>query len=172
MSEQQSLGTAARVAVESLTPFGGNPRRGNVDVIAESLAKSGQYRPIVVNKGSKTGRENEVLAGNHTLAAAKKLGWDEIDVWLVDVDETAAKRIVAADNRTADLGDYDNEALAALLSEIEDLEGTGYTDADLELLMGSREDPDAPEDFPTFDDDIETEYRCPKCSYEWSGKPN
>lgn len=171
--EQSQLhGRADRLATKDLTPFHGNPRRGNVDVIAESLEASGQYRPIVVNEGTKTGRRLEVLAGNHTLAAAHKLGWSEIDVWLVDVDEAAAKRIVAADNRTADLGDYDNEALIALLESLDDLTGTGYSDTDLETLLGKSGDEDAPDDFPSYDDDIEVEYRCPKCSYEWSGKPN
>lgn len=28
-----------------------------------------------------------------------------------------------------------------------------------------------PEDFPEYDEDVETEYRCPHCGYEWSGKP-
>jgi rubrerythrin len=25
--------------------------------------------------------------------------------------------------------------------------------------------------FPLIDEDIETEYRCPACGYEWSGQP-
>jgi hypothetical protein len=29
-----------------------------------------------------------------------------------------------------------------------------------------------PEEFPEFDEDIETEHKCPKCGYEWSGKIN
>jgi acyl-CoA synthetase (AMP-forming)/AMP-acid ligase II len=75
-----------------------------------------------------------------TLLAARELGWDELDVWVVDVGEVEAKRIVAADNRTADMGLYDNEALLELLVSLPDLEGTGYTDTDLkaieELLAG------------------------------------
>ncbi|WP_286141993.1 hypothetical protein [Mycobacterium sp. D16Q16] len=58
----------------------------------------------MVNRGSQTGRRNEVLAGNHTLMAARSLGWDTIDVGIVDVDEDTARSIVAADNRLADLG--------------------------------------------------------------------
>jgi len=133
-------GRANRLPVGELSTFNGNPRRGQVAVIAESLRVSGQYRPIVVNEGSLTGRPMEVLAGNHTLLAARDLGWDLIDVWLVDVDGQAAKRIVAADNRTGDLGAYDNDALFELLSSLDDLDGTGYTDTDLtsleELISG------------------------------------
>lgn len=127
-------GELRRVPLEQLNPVEGNPRRGRVDVIAESLRVNGQYRPIVVNAGSLTGRPNEVLAGNHTLLAAKSLGWAELDVWLVDVDAAAAKRIVAADNRTAEVGTFDQEALLELLESLDDLDGTGYTPTDLQTL--------------------------------------
>lgn len=123
-----------RLGVESLRTFDGNPRRGAVDQIAKSLEKHGQYRPIVVNAGGLTGRKFEVLAGNHTLMAARSLGWVLIDAAIVDVDEATAKSIVASDNRLADLGDYDNEALFALLDSLDDLSGTGYGDSELEAL--------------------------------------
>lgn len=123
-----------RLGVESLSTFEGNPRRGAVDQIAKSLEKHGQYRPIVVNAGTLTGRRNEVLAGNHTLLAARSLGWSLIDAAIVDVDEATAKSIVASDNRLADLGDYDDQALFELLDSLEDLTGTGYGDTDVEAL--------------------------------------
>lgn len=118
------------VRVDSLHPYEGNPRRGNLEVIKESLRENGQYRPIVVNR-----RDRVVLAGNHTLEAAKALGWDEIAVAWVDVDDEAARRIVAVDNRSNDLATYDEEALVALLSELPDLAGTGYNASDLEALL-------------------------------------
>ena len=126
-------------AVGELQPFHKNPRRGNVEMIAESLQINGQYRAIVVNVGTHTGRPLEVLAGNHTLAAAKQLGWKQITATTVDVDDLAAARIVAADNRTADLGGYDDELLADLLSGIAEdaasLAGTGYNEDDLEAIL-------------------------------------
>lgn len=128
------LGEAARLRVADLHTFLGNPRRGDIARIAESLAVNGMYKPIVVNVGTHTGRPNEVLAGNHTLMAARELGWAEVNAWVVDVDEHQAKKIVAADNRTADLGDYDNEAMIELLESLDDLEGTGYAADDLDAL--------------------------------------
>lgn len=125
--------------VGELSPYHRNPRRGNIDAIAESLQVNGQYRAIVVNVGTHTGRPLEVLAGNHTLAAAKQLGWSTITATTVDVDDLAAARIVAADNRTADLGGYDDQVLADLLQQLADddmgLDGTGYTDDALEALL-------------------------------------
>lgn len=105
------------VPIGDLTPYYRNPRNGDIPSIAESLTVNGQYRPIVVNKGAPTGRPNEILAGDHTYAAAKQLNWDRIAVTWVDVDEDAAARIVVVDNRTNDLAGYDTALLAEVLSE-------------------------------------------------------
>lgn len=123
-------------SVDELRPFHKNPRAGDVGAIARSLSVNGQYRPIVVNVGTLTGRPLEVLAGNHTLAGARSLGWVTIHATTVDVDDLAAARIVAADNRTADLGSYDDEILSELLRGLPDLDGTGYDDAALAALAG------------------------------------
>lgn len=81
-----SLGEHARLPVGELRTFHKNPRKGDVEAIAGSLRVNNQYRPIVVNRGTHTGRPNEVLAGNHTLMAARSLAendeaWNEIDAW-------------------------------------------------------------------------------------------
>lgn len=123
-----------RLPVDSLTTFDGNPRQGSVEQIAKSLSKHGQYRPIVVNVGTETGRGHEVLAGNHTLLAARELGWSHVDACLVDVDDATAKSIVAADNKLADLGGYDDAALFALLDSLDSLDGTGFSISELEKL--------------------------------------
>src|SRR5207248_9388606 len=81
------------------------------------------------------GPTREVLVGNHTLQAALSLGWREVDVYFVDVDEERARRIALADNRTSDLAGYDVGELAALLEEMGDLAGTGYEQADLDGLL-------------------------------------
>ena len=78
-----------KVPIDELNPYHRNPRRGEVAKIAESLRARGQYRPIVVNRGTKTEHVNEILAGNHTWQAAKSLKWDTIQVVFVDVDADA-----------------------------------------------------------------------------------
>lgn len=118
-----------------LATYEKNPRRGDIPAIAASLTELGQFRPITVNKGTKTGRPNEILAGNHTYLAAQSLGWEKIDAHFIDVDEDFGKKVVAADNRTSDLGSYDDTELAALLASIPDLTGTGYTATDLDDLL-------------------------------------
>ena len=121
-------------ATAEVSTYHRNPRRGAVGKIAESLKARGQYRAIVVNVGTLTGRPLEVLAGNHTLLAARELGWELIDATTVDVDDAEAARIVAADNRLADLGDYDDVALLEVLELAGDLAGTGYEALDVAKL--------------------------------------
>lgn len=127
--------TVTREPVARLHTYHRNPRQGDVATIRESLTVNGQYRPLVVNRGTHTGRPDEVLAGNHTLMAARDAGWAELAVCWVDVDDDHAARIVAADNRTADLGGYDERLLAELLGELPDLAGTGYTEDDLDRIV-------------------------------------
>jgi len=119
-----------RVPIDSVRGYPRNPRRGDVAAIRRSLEVNGQYRPIVVNR-----RSGEVLAGNHTLAAAAELGWSEIAATFVDVDEEQARRIVLADNRLSDLAGYDDAELAALLASLPELDGTAWESNDLAQLL-------------------------------------
>lgn len=146
-----TIQTVKMMPIAGLQPYGDNPRRGNIDMIASSLSEHGQYRPIVVNLGTKTGREFEVLAGNHTLAAADTLGWEEISVALVDVDEQTARKIVLVDNRSNDVATYDQAVLVDLLESLDgDLAGTGFDDEELADLIAHLRDDDL--------DDLEDEF--------------
>lgn len=122
----------ATVKTSTLIHFQGNARKGNVAAIAQSLSEFGQFRPIVVNQGTLTGRPNEILAGNHTYLAAVSLGWEEIEVDFVDVDGATAKKINLIDNRSADLSEYDHEKLQELMEEI--LAATAIAETDNPIL--------------------------------------
>lgn len=154
---------------DELTPYFRNPRRGDTSAIANSLQVNGQYRPIVVNLGRKTGRPLEVLAGNHTLQAVRELKWDSIVATTIDVGEQEAARIVAADNRTADLGAYDMDTLAELLTSLDHLDGTGYTDEALEAMSNEVPDFEPVDDVARLD---EMDPRpCQKCGYDTANNP-
>ncbi len=130
------------VPIDSVRPFPGNARRHNLEKIIESLRANGQYRPIVVNR-----RGGEILAGNGTHAAAQQLGWAEIAVTWVDVDDNTARKIVLVDNKANDDAGYDDHLLADLLNQVDDLIGTGYTPEDLDdLATRLLDDPDEPDE--------------------------
>ena len=119
------------VSISSIKPYPGNPRKGDISAIAASLVEYGQYRPLVVSKNT-----NYILAGNHTWHAAKKLKWKQVAVTYVEVSKETEKRIVLADNRIHELGDYDNSMLLDLLKDMEDLASTGYDETDVDKLEG------------------------------------
>ena len=141
-------GTTTSVAPDVLRTFHKNARRGDVDAIAGSLRAHSQYRPIVANIGTYTGRAFEVLAGNHTLLAIRKLAetypddprWNSVKVHWGDWDETTCTKIVLADNRTSDLGTMDFGQLKELLDSLPDILATGYNDDDYADLAAALEE--------------------------------
>jgi hypothetical protein len=128
-----------------------NPRRGKVDAVAKLLEKFGQRKPITVHSVTMV-----VLTGNHTLMAARKLGWTQIAALFVDDDPTMAKAWTIADNRVSELGDTDQDALIDMLADISEedeelLDVISYSMDDIEVLLASAaplplaEPPPAPE---------------------------
>lgn len=114
------------IAIDSLRLDDSNARKHserNLAAIKESLSRFGQRKPIAV-------RGTKVLAGNGTLEAARQLGWTEIQVVEVpdDWDDDTAKAYALADNRTAELAEWDEATLAKQLLELED------ADWDIEAL--------------------------------------
>ena len=117
----------------------------NLDAIKASLLKFGQRKPIVINA------KGVVLAGNGTVEAAKALGWDQIDVATTpaDWDEATARAYALADNRTAELAEWDENVLAQQLLEL--LDG----DFDIEVIGFEMPEPEIepePDDAPAIDE--------------------
>ena len=133
------------VPIENLTPMAGNPRKGDVEAVKRSYEKFGQRKPLVARRlgisdnGFATGT---VTAGNHQLEAARALKWKEIAVVFIDEDENTAKAFSLADNRTHDLGTYDEGELNTLLKEMEAFDAdlfaaTGYNSGDIDVILQS-----------------------------------
>ena len=135
--------TLETVPLSSISPDPANTRkhsRRNLDAIKASLRRFGQQKPIVVDA------KGVVLAGNGTLAAATELGWDKIQIVrtaLAGVDATA---FGIADNRTAELAEWDanlGDVLASLKAEDFPLSEIGFDESDLAELAGEPEPSDA-----------------------------
>ena len=129
--------TVESIAIEALHPDPANARRHpdrNLDAIKSSLARFGQQKPIVIDAN------NVVRAGNGTLTAAKSLGWTHLNIVRTELASVEATAFAIADNRTAELAEWDPEILAAALADpsIGDL---GFDTVEMKKWLG---DDDAP----------------------------
>jgi site-specific DNA-methyltransferase (adenine-specific) len=105
----------------------------NLAAIKASLVRFGQQKPIVVNQ------DGVVVAGNGTLMAARALNWTTIKAIRTNLVGSEATAFAIADNRTAELAEWDESALHQQLAAIaiddeELLAATGFTDKDLSEL--------------------------------------
>ncbi len=108
------------VKLEDIQPDPNNARKHsekNLAAISASLEQFGQRKPIVVHKGV-------IIAGNGTYEAAKSLKWKEIVVAEApeDWDANKAKAFALADNRSAELAEWDEAVLATQLVDLEGLD--------------------------------------------------
>lgn len=131
-----------RVSMESLVLDPDNARKGNIASIVESLREFGQHRPLIVQRSS-----NRIIAGNHTYKAAESLGWDEINVYFVDDNDTQAIRRSIADNATNDRAKWDDEILKDLMDSV-GFDIPGIDEALLNRLAKLEEEPEPEPIYP------------------------
>jgi len=153
-----------------------NPR--NIKVIVDSLHDVGFARSIVIDE------DNNILAGNGVTEAAMLAGIEKVIEVEADGNTIIAvrrrgltdeqkQRLKYFDNLSGELADWDTEQLLADMQAGLDLSGMFHED-ELDALLAEmqpiKDDPQAPGDFAEYDENIDTEHCCPKCSYRWSGK--
>jgi hypothetical protein len=154
------------VPIDSISPDPANARKHgarNLETVIASFRRFGQQIPLVVDKS------NVVRVGNARLEAAKQLGWDTIQVVRTDLTSSEAIAYAIADNRTAELAEWDDDVLAAqlngLLAEDEELlASAGFDEDELDALLikvmadadggdeddGSTSDDEEPKDTTSF----------------------
>ena len=160
---------ALAVPVSTLTPDPDNARvhtDRNLDAIAASLRAYGQRKPIVVQQAGMI-----VRAGNGTLDAVRRLGWDQVAAVVVDEEDISASAYGLADNRTAELASWDEATLAKVLSSVALAEGFdpmalgweerevvkliadygGFDDLDLEDILPDKDAPEKADEAPHTD---------------------
>lgn len=122
--------------VGDLHPYPGNPRVHDEAALDESIGTNGQYRAIVARR--LPDGTHQILAGHGTRNAVHRSGVAVVRVEVIEADDTEARRIVLADNRTSELASYDDRALLDLMdaaSRDGGLLGTGWDgDSYRELL--------------------------------------
>nr|CUV26230.1 conserved protein of unknown function [Ralstonia solanacearum]CUV34248.1 conserved protein of unknown function [Ralstonia solanacearum]CUV38251.1 conserved protein of unknown function [Ralstonia solanacearum]CUV62057.1 conserved protein of unknown function [Ralstonia solanacearum] len=134
---KQNLPNVEYRQVAALIPYARNPRTHSdeqVARIAASIVEYGWTNPVLVDG------ENGVIAGHGRLAAAGKLGMDEVPVIeLAHLSPTQKRALILADNRIALDAGWDDELLALEFAELADagydLALTGFNDAEIDALL-------------------------------------
>lgn len=137
------LDTVELVKLGSLRHDARNARRHspqNLAAIRASLERFGQQKPIVVDQAG------IVVAGNGTLEAARQLGWAKIAVVRSTLSAPELAAFAVADNRTAELAEWEPGLLARALAEMGELEpglpnSLGWSDDDILAVLAASASP-------------------------------
>jgi len=139
-STEGGLGGGLQIERRSVHDLSNDPANArkhndkNIEAIIASLRRFGQQKPIVID------RNNIVRAGNGTLEAARRLQWESIDCVVTSLNGSDAVAYAIADNRTAELAEWNEDTLAAqlngLLTESEELAlSAGFTPGEIEAML-------------------------------------
>ena len=159
-----------------------NPKDHDLGAIHNSISRFNFVAPLIIDETS-----GKLVAGHgrlDALQAMKAQGQpvpERITVedgeWLVPVvrgvafaDPQEAEAYLVADNRTTELGGWDESMLAEVLSDLaaEDaLDGTGFDGEDLDAILANLQPPEFPEYDESVADDVEF-ITCPECGNRWA----
>ena len=153
------------VDIDSLVHDPANARKHgerNIAAIKASLARFGQVKPVVVADNGVT-----VIAGNGTLQAARELGWKKIAAVTTTLEGSEATAYAIADNKTAELAEWDNSVLSQLIDTLpgELQEVIGFAETEVERLVESSLVDDKPKEVDV--DAISLDHKCPRCGFEF-----
>lgn len=135
------------VPIETVKPDPANARAHgdrNRRVVRNLLERLGQRKLLVVNR-----RSGIVYAGNLRLEEAKALGWTHVAVLLVDEPPIESAAFGVADNRTAELAEWDTRTLSTMLEHLGvDLSADliGWSDEEVQNIATSAQRPTKPKD--------------------------
>lgn len=110
--------TIKEIKIESLKEYENNPRNneGAVGAVAESIKNFGFKVPIIID------RNNVIVAGHTRLKAAKSLGLETVPCIVADdLTEEQIKAFRLADNKTAELAEWDFDKLETELAELAEM---------------------------------------------------
>lgn len=152
------------MSIDDIKPYENNPRDNDdaVDSVANSIKEFGWQQPIVVDK------DNVIIVGHTRYKAAKKLGMDKVPVIVASkLTPEQVKAYRLADNKTAELADWDTKKLDEEIQDILDIDMTDFGfNEDIEFDpaddVETRIDLPADDDNDEEDDDL-IEVKCPKC---------
>jgi ParB-like chromosome segregation protein Spo0J len=165
--------TVEEVEISSLSGDPANVRKhseAQIEKLMAAFRRWGQTLPLLADRNS------VVRIGNARLEAARRLGWERVKIVRLDLSPSEWTALAIADNKLHDDSEFDDQALASVLTALAAEDGdlaaaAGFTADELAALVGANTDPaaEAPADFTAVDENIEVEHECPKCKFRWSG---
>jgi ParB-like chromosome segregation protein Spo0J len=127
---------ASWVSVVNLRGWKENPRENDeaVEHVKKSIERFGFGAPIVARKA-----DGMIIAGHTRLRAALELRMTEVPVRFLDVNLDEAKALALADNKIAEIANWDSGLLASVLSDLSengiDLDGLGWDQEEIDLII-------------------------------------
>lgn len=119
------------LSIESLTPFDKNPKihsQKQIEKLIRSMTEFGFTNPILAIKHE---GKNLVIAGHARLEAAKKRRLKTVPVIFLDLQYEKAIAYNVADNKLAEMAEWDYIMLAGLVEDVKisglDIEITGFS---------------------------------------------
>lgn len=128
--------------IDELIPYENNPRNNApaVKAVAESIKQFGFKVPIVIDK------DNVIVAGHTRHQAALLLGLDSVPVIKADdLNDEQVRAFRLADNKTAELAEWDDEKLNLELAKLSDFDMTAFGFEELDDSTKVKESDDDPE---------------------------
>jgi DNA modification methylase len=122
--------------IATIKPYAHNPRHNDqaVDAVAASIREFGFRQPIVVDE------EGVIIVGSTRYKAALKLGLQAVPVHVASgLTPAQVKAYRIADNKTAELADWDQQQLVQELAALQqldfDLDLVGFSSEELQQLL-------------------------------------
>lgn len=135
-----------------LTPYENNPRNNDeaVEPVANSISEFGFKVPIVATS------DGEIINGHTRWKAAKKLKLKTVPVIIADdLTEEQVRAFRLADNKVAEIAQWDIELLLSEIESVDNLDMTLFGFADSDYTLDDFEDEEADTDIS--EDEIESE---------------
>jgi len=144
------------IATDKLKPWSRNPRLNDnaVDAVVNSIREFGFNAPILCDP------QFEIIAGHTRWKAALKLGMTSVPVIILKLTEAQKRAFAIADNKTAEIADWDFPELTKLLEELTgsdvNIGAIGFDDGELEAILAQQQDID----WTAFDVQLQDDVEC------------
>ncbi len=123
------------IEITKLKPWEDNPRINDhaVESVAKSIKSFGFNVPILYDQNF------TIIAGHTRWKAAQKLGMTSVPAIKLEMDPNRRKAFSIADNKTAEIADWDLPKLDEIIKELKledfSVEDLGFSEVDIEQMM-------------------------------------